>query len=229
MSLVKGMSEQAAGRIVAARRQRPYVDTADLAHRADLNRHDLDALAAADALLNLAGHRRQARWEAAAGGPAKGLLRDAAIVETQAPELPVPSEGQTISDDYRSLRFTLHRHPLALLRDKLKARRFETAETLNGYPDRRLARACGLVTVRQRPGTANGTIFVSIEDETGPVNVVVRPELIERQRKELLGSTLLGVYGIWQNVNNVRHLIAHRLVDLSALLGNLSASSRNFH
>jgi error-prone DNA polymerase len=229
MSLIKGMSEQAAGRIVAARRQRPYVDTADLAHRADLNRHDLDALAAADALLNLAGHRRQARWEAAAGGPAKGLLRDAAIVETQAPELPVPSEGQTISDDYRSLRFTLHRHPLALLRDKLKARRFETAETLNGYPDRRLARACGLVTVRQRPGTANGTIFVSIEDETGPVNVVVRPELIERQRKELLGSTLLGVYGIWQNVNNVRHLIAHRLVDLSALLGNLSASSRNFH
>lgn len=229
MSLVKGMSEAAAHRIVAARQRKPYADTADLARRADLGRHDLDALAAADALLALAGHRRQARWEAAAGAPAKGLLREAAIVEDRAPELPMPTEGQTIADDYRSLRFTLHRHPLALLRDKLKARRFETAETLNGYPDKRLARACGLVTVRQRPGTANGTIFVSIEDETGPVNVVVRPELIERQRKELLTSTLMGVYGVWQNVNNVRHLIAHRLVDLTPLLGNLAAGSRDFH
>jgi error-prone DNA polymerase len=229
LSLVKGMSEAAAERIAAARLQRPYADTADLARRADLNRHDLDALAAADALLHLAGHRRQARWEAAAGAPAKGLLRDAAIAETLTPELPMPSEGQTISDDYRSLHFTLHRHPLALLRDKLKARRFETAETLNSYPDRRLARACGLVTVRQRPGTAKGTIFVSIEDETGAVNVVVRSELIERQRKELLGASLLGVYGVWQNVNNVRHLIAQRLVDLTPLLGNLAVESRNFH
>ncbi|HTK00138.1 MAG TPA: error-prone DNA polymerase [Bordetella sp.] len=229
LSLVKGMSEAAAERIAAARLQRPYADTADLAQRADLNRHDLDALAAADALLHLAGHRRQARWEAAAGAPAKGLLRDAAIVETLTPELPMPSEGQTISDDYRSLHFTLHRHPVALLRNKLKARRFETAETLNSYPDRRLARACGLVTVRQRPGTAKGTIFVSIEDETGAVNVVVRSELIERQRKELLGASLLGVYGVWQNVNNVRHLIAQRLVDLTPLLGNLTVESRNFH
>jgi error-prone DNA polymerase len=229
MNLVKGMSEAAARRIAAARGQAPYADTADLARRADLGRHDLDALAAADALASLAGHRRLARWEAAAGPPAKGLLRDAAIVETRMPELPAPSEGQTISDDYRSLRFTLHRHPLSLLRDKLKARRFETADTLNGYPDKRLARACGLVTVRQRPGTANGTIFVSIEDETGPVNVVVRPELIERQRRELLASRLLGVYGVWQNVNNVRHLIAHRLVDLTPMLGNLATGSRDFH
>ncbi|CAM4041142.1 error-prone DNA polymerase [Bordetella bronchialis] len=229
LSLVKGMSEAAATRIAAARGQHPFAHTADLARRADLNRHDLDALAAADALLTLAGHRRQARWEAAAGPPAKGLLRDAAIVENHIPQLPMPTEGQTIADDYRSLRFTLHRHPLALLRDKLKARRFETAETLNGYPDKRLARACGLVTVRQRPGTAKGTIFVSIEDETGPVNVVVRPELIERQRRELLGSTLMGVYGVWQNVNNVRHLIAHRLVDMTPLLGDLSVSSRDFH
>jgi error-prone DNA polymerase len=229
MSLVKGMSQAAAERIVAARKRQPFAHTADLARRADLTRHDLDALAAADALLTLAGHRRQARWEAAAGAPAKGLLRDAPILESETPELPAPTEGQTISDDYRSLQFTLHRHPLALLRDKLKARRFETAATLNGYPDRRVARACGLVTVRQRPGTSKGTIFVSIEDETGAVNVVVRPELIERQRKELLGATLLGVYGTWQNVSNVRHLIAGRLVDLTPLLGKLSIGSRDFH
>jgi error-prone DNA polymerase len=229
MNLVKGMSEAAATRIEAARQQHPYTNTGDLAQRADLDRHDLDALAAADALRSLAGHRRQARWEAAAGAPAKGLLRDAAIIETQAPQLLPPTEGQTISDDYLSMQFTLHRHPVALLREQLQARRFETAEALKHYPDRRLARACGIVTVRQRPGTAKGTIFVSIEDETGPVNVVVRTELIERQRKELLGATLLGVYGIWQSVNNVQHLIAQRLVDLTPLLGKLSASSRNFH
>lgn len=233
MSLVKGMTQAAALRIEAERARQPFTSTADAARRADLSRHDLDALASADALRSLAGHRRQARWEAAAGAPARGLLRDAPIVETDAPRLTAPDEGQTVADDYRALQFTLHRHPVALLRAQLQARRFETAAALNHYPDKRLARACGIVTVRQRPGTAKGTIFVSIEDETGPVNVVVRPELIERQRRELLGATLLGVYGTWQNVNQVRHLIAQRLVDLTpllgAVLGDLNAGSRNFH
>jgi error-prone DNA polymerase len=229
MSLVKGMPEAAALRIETARQQQAYASIDDLARRADLSRHDLDALAAADALRSLAGHRRQARWEAAAGAPAKGLLREAAIVETETPQLLAPTEGQTISDDYLSMQFTLHRHPVALLREQLPARRFETAQALKDYPDRRVARACGIVTVRQRPGTAKGTIFVSIEDETGFVNIVVRTELIERQRKELLGATLLGVYGTWQSVNNVQHLIAQRLVDLTPLLGKLTATSRNFH
>src|SRR5690606_14789938 len=107
--------------------------------------------------------------------------------------------------------------------------RVDSAAVMLDYPARRLARACGLVTVRQRPQTAKGTIFVTLEDETGPVNVVVRNELIERQRRELLGATLLGVYGTWQSASGVHHLIAQRLVDLSALLGGLPARSRNFH
>lgn len=115
------------------------------------------------------------------------------------------------------------------MRPQLAARNFQPASALNGYPDKRVARACGIVTVRQRPQTSKGVIFVTLEDETGPVNVVVRPELIERQRRELLGSTLLGVYGTWQSVDGVRHLIAQRLVDLSELLGGLSMPSRNFH
>jgi error-prone DNA polymerase len=248
MSLVKGLPEQSARRIEAAREKMPaatasvsseaaeaggpapaFANVADLARRAELQRRDLDALAAADALQALAGHRRQARWEAAAGVPARGLLRDAAIVDEQAPALAPPTEGQAISADYRSLRLTLRRHPLALLRPQLQQRRFETAAALSQYPDRRLARACGIVTVRQRPGTAGGIIFISIEDETGAVNVVVRPELIESQRKELLTASLLGVYGIWQNVNQVCHLIARRLVDLTPLLGDLQAASRDFH
>ncbi|WP_156414372.1 error-prone DNA polymerase [Bordetella sp. N] len=229
LNLIKGMSEDAGMRISAARAAQPFRDSDDLGRRADLNRHELDALAAADALRTLAGHRRQARWAAAAGAPARGLLRDAAIVEDTLPDLLPPEEGQTIVDDYRSVGLTLNRHPLALLRETLRARRFETAQVLHTYPDRRLARACGIVTVRQRPGTAKGTIFVTLEDETGAVNAVIRPELIENQRKELLGASLLGIYGVWQSVNQVRHLIASRLVDLTPLLGELNTRSRDFH
>jgi len=229
LSLIQGMREDAALRIEEARAAAPYADTGDLARRATLTRHDLNALAAGDALRTLAGHRRQASWEAAASVQSRDLLRDAAIQETQAPQLSAPSEGQTVAADYRSVGLTLHSHPVALLRPQLAARNFQPASVLNGYPDKRVARACGIVTVRQRPQTAKGVIFVTLEDETGPVNVVVRPELIERQRRELLGAALLGVYGSWQSVDGVRHLIAQRLVDLSELLGGLNTQSRNFH
>jgi error-prone DNA polymerase len=127
------------------------------------------------------------------------------------------------------LRMTLNRHPLALLRGYLGTRGFMAADRLNQFPDGRLARAAGIVTVRQRPGTAHGTIFVTLEDETGPVNVIVWPSLVDTQRKELLGSSLLGVYGIWQSQQGVRSLVAKRLVDLSGLLGKLNTESRNFH
>ncbi|MBD9380541.1 error-prone DNA polymerase [Achromobacter sp. ACM02] len=229
LSLIQGMREDAARRIEDARAAAPFTDTGDLARRAALGRHDLNSLAAGDALRTLAGHRRQASWEAAASVQSRDLLRDAAIQETQAPQLSAPSEGQAVAADYRSVGLTLRSHPVALLRPQLAARNFQPASVLNSYPDKRVARACGIVTVRQRPQTSKGVIFVTLEDETGPVNVVVRPELIERQRRELLGSSLLGVYGSWQSVDGVRHLIAQRLVDLSDLLGGLNTQSRNFH
>ena len=229
LSLIQGMREDAARRIEDARAAAPFADTGDLARRAALTRHDLNSLAAGDALRTLAGHRRQASWEAAASVQSRDLLRDAAIQETQAPQLSTPSEGQAVAADYRSVGLTLRSHPVALLRPQLAARNFQPASVLNGYPDKRVARACGIVTVRQRPQTAKGVIFVTLEDETGPVNVVVRTELIERQRRELLGASLLGVYGSWQSVDGVRHLIAQRLVDLSELLGDLNTQSRNFH
>src|SRR5690606_36064160 len=153
-------------RIEQARAQAPFSDTRDLGRRAALTRRELDALAAADALRSLAGYRRLASWEASASVAHRDLLRDADSADTDAPVLPDPTEGQSISADYRSLRLTLRSHPLALLRPRLGALRFEPAEVLNTYPDRRLARACGLVTVRQRPQTAKGTIFVTLEDET---------------------------------------------------------------
>lgn len=142
--------------------------------------------------------------------------------------MPAPSEGDDIVSDYRSLGLTLGRHPVALLRPVLAKMRFLPAEVLNTFADRQLARGCGIVTVRQRPETAKGVVFLTMEDETGPVNVIVWRDLADKQRKELLGASLLGVYGVWQCERNVRHLVAKRLVDLSHLLGRLTAGGLEF-
>ncbi len=227
LNLVRGLSTEAACRIEEARAVRPFSDLHDVATRAQLMRSDLQALAAANALQSLTGHRRQALWQAVAGAAEPGLLKQAPI-EEQELQLAAPSEAENIVGDYRSFGFTLGRHPLALLRPMLAKKRFLPAEVLSTFANGQFARGCGIVTVRQRPETAKGTMFVTLEDETGVVNVIVWPDLIERQRKELLGASLLGVYGIWQCERNVRHLVAKRLVDLSVWLGKLNTHSRNF-
>jgi error-prone DNA polymerase len=227
MNIVSGLSKEAGVRIKEACAIRKFDDIPDLARRAQLNRHDLEKLAAASALAPLAGHRRQALWQAVAAAPDKDLLKAAPIDEVQI-RLAAPSEGEDIVHDYRALGLTLGRHPLALLRPVLHKMRFLPAEVLNKFNNRQIARGCGIVTVRQRPGTAKGVVFVTIEDETGPVNVIVWRDLVDKQRKELLGASLLGVYGIWQCEKNVRHLVAKRLIDLTHLLGQLETSSRDF-
>ncbi|HYD79206.1 MAG TPA: error-prone DNA polymerase [Paucimonas sp.] len=226
-NMVSGLAAEAGWRIEEARAIEPFADLGDLALRARLTRHDLQMLAHADALRPLAGNRREALWQAVAGEADKGVLRHAPIRE-EAVRLEAPSEGQDIAADYASVGLTLGRHPVALLRAALTKRKFLPAEVLNTFADRQLARACGIVTGRQRPQTAKGTMFVTLEDETGFVNVIVWPALIETFRRELLASTLLGVYGVWQCESNVRHLVAKRLVDLSPLLGGLSTRSRDF-
>ncbi|HUH88024.1 MAG TPA: error-prone DNA polymerase [Pusillimonas sp.] len=228
LNQIKGLPEKTGLRIEAARAQGPFCDLHDLAQRAGLDRSDLDRLAAADALRAISGNRRQARWSAASP-PLKGLLHSAPIHETDTPVLAAASEGSEVVADYQSLRLSLRSHPLALLRNLPQLQRFASAAQLAHYPDRRLAKACGLVTMRQRPQTANGVIFVSLEDETGIVNVIVRPQIAEHQRLPLLQSRLMGVYGSWQRQGDVCHLMAGRLVDLSALLGSLAITSRDFH
>jgi len=231
MNRVKGMREDAALRIEAARTARPFDSIEDLARRAALDRHDIDALAAADALVSLAGHRRQARWHArgaAVQTAHRDLLHDAPPQE-HALELPEPKLGEDVAADYASLGLSLKCHPLTLLRRRLHALKFATAQQLARCANGRRVRACGIVTVRQRPSTASGTIFTSIEDETGAINVIIWPDLVERQRKEVLGATLLGVIGTWQRQGEVRHLVADELVDLSPLLGRLMVGSRDFH
>lgn len=227
LNMVSGLPQDTGFRIEEARAVQPFADIDDLARRAQLNRLELEKLADANALASLAGHRRQALWQAVVGAPEKGLLKTTVIAEDDI-QLPAPSEADDIVGDYRAVGLTLGRHPIALLRPVLSKMRFLPANVLNTFADRQVARGCGIVTVRQRPETAKGVVFVTMEDETGPINVIVWRDLVEKQRRELLGASLLGVYGIWQCERNVRHLVAKRLIDLSHLLGALSASSRDF-
>ncbi|CAM2192088.1 Error-prone DNA polymerase [Paraburkholderia kururiensis] len=228
LSLLRGMRDGAAERIANARAVRRFESVRDMARRAQLDRRDLQVLAAANALPSLAGHRREALWHAAAAVPERDMLAMASP-DDETPVLRQPSEAEDIVGDYRSMGLTLGRHPLALLRARLKASRLMPASTLHTYRNGRLARACGIVTVRQRPDTAKGVIFLTIEDETGNVNVIIWPKVLERQRREVLGSSLLGVLGVWQCEGEVKHLVAHRLIDMSHLLGELPSISRDFH
>jgi error-prone DNA polymerase len=221
------MRDGAAERIENARAVRRFTTVNDLARRAQLDRHDLQVLAAANALSSLAGNRREALWQSVASVPDKDML-SVAKVEDETPELGAPSEAQDIAGDYRSMGLTLGRHPLELLRPQLLASKLMPTSTLQTYRSGRLARACGIVTMRQRPETAKGVIFITIEDETGNVNVIIWPKVFEQQRKEVLGASLLGVLGVWQCEGEVRHLVAQRLIDMSHLLGGLTAPSRNF-
>ncbi len=228
LCLVKGLAKAAAERLVAARAQRAFASVDDLARRANLNAHDMHALAAAGALAGLSGHRRDALWDVSGIERSSQLLAEAPINEAQ-PMLVAPTEGEDLVADYASLGLTLGRHPLALLRPHLQRQRMHTAAELKTLPHGRLARVTGLVTGRQRPGTASGVTFVTLEDETGMVNVVVWRALADRQRKELLRSSLMSVYGTLEREGEVVHLIAGRLRDQTALLGNLIARSRDFH
>ena len=200
---IKGLEQEAAWRIEEARAIRPFENTPDLAERANQNAGHLNALASANALESLSGNRRHALWDAVASAPDKGLLRSATVIEEPV-EMEAPGEAENIVADYRHLGLTLGRHPLALLRPRLAAMKFLPADILNQFDNGRLARGCGIVTVRQRPQTAKGVIFVTIEDESGTVNVICWPKLVEQQHRELMGAQLLGVYGVWQCERNVR-------------------------
>ena len=219
LRMVSGLAEGEGRRIAAGR---PYRSIHDL----KLNKGDLRCLAAAGALESLAGHRRFARWVAA--GAVQRAPLDIPAHEC-VPALEAPPEGEEIVADYASLGLTLGRHPLALLRKRLDKMRLLKAEELKSRPHGAPARVAGLVTCRQRPDTASGVIFVTLEDETGCMNIVVWRDLLERQRRELLGARLMGVAGVVERDGEVVHLVAQRLSDYSALLGPLATGSRDFH
>ena len=228
MRLIKGASEAMALRVMAARAAGRFADITDLARRARLERGELDVLAAGGALQSLAGHRHGARWQVAGVEGALPLFGVPRFIEGE-PLLRAPTEGEEIVGDYARLGLTLGRHPLALLRSRLAAMNCITAAELWQVKDGAPVRVAGIVINRQRPGTAKGVTFMTLEDETGQVNLVVWRKVAERQRKVFLGARLLGVTGVLQRQGDVLHLVAGRLEDHSTLLGRLQTRSRDFH
>jgi error-prone DNA polymerase len=227
LHLVHGLRSASAERIVLERAKAPFDSAEDLARRARLEQPEMQKLAAAGALHSLAGHRRQQVWEAAALHAPPELLQDAPIDEDYLELAPAP-EGEEVLWDYRATGLTLRSHPLALLRPRLERYRLKTSEELRQIPNGRTVRTAGIVTVRQQPQTANGTIFVSIEDEHGSTQVIVWRAVREAQRQVLLDTRLLAIKGRWQREGEVCNLIAEKLADLTPLLGRLATASRDF-
>jgi len=227
LGLIKSLGDAAARRIVAARVQSAFTSVQDLGERAVLNRGELEALAAAGALAALGGHRHRAFWDVASfrqALPTAPTPDDSAVL----PLLRRPTEGQDIVADYASLGLTLGRHPVALLRQRLSAAGIVSAAELQAQPAGALLRMAGIVVNRQRPASASGVTFVTLEDETGNVSVIVWRRVGEQQRLALLESRLLEVRGQLQREAGVIHLVAQRLVDRSRLLGHLMPASRDF-
>jgi error-prone DNA polymerase len=226
--LVKHLSRDGARRLLDARAARAFADIHDLAERAALDGRDLEALAASDALAELAGHRYRAAWQVSGIERALPLLPAQTAAPEGIPLLRAPREGHDIVADYGSLGLSLRRHPLALLRQKLAERGVIDTQSLWDIPNGRWVTTAGLVITRQRPGSAGGVTFVTLEDETSHVNLIVWKSVAEEQRAPLLESRLLEVRGQVQREGDVLHVIAHQLTNLSALLGSLVVESRNF-
>jgi error-prone DNA polymerase len=227
LSLIKGLAEAVGQRIVAARATLPGT-VAELAQAANLDRSALSILARAGALAAISGHRHRANWAALGLDSPTPLIPDLAVREG-IPLLRSPTEGADIVADYANLKLTLGRHPLALLRPRLDEFRCATAFEILRARHHQSVQVAGLVLSRQRPGTATGVVFVTLEDETGVINVIVWSSLVETQRRELLSARLMRVAGKVQREGLVVHILAERLFDHSPLLGRLSIESRDFH
>ncbi|WP_425481591.1 error-prone DNA polymerase [Cognatilysobacter lacus] len=224
---IDGLSETCARRIEAARALDMFTDATDLCLRADLDRRERGLLADAGALKSLLGHRHKARWAVA------GVEAQRPLFEAETPEapvaLPLPSVEDDVRTDYDTLGLTLGRHPLSLLRSALGKRRCVRSRDLKALPNGRRVAFAGLVTLRQRPQTASGVTFLTLEDEDGLVNAVVWRQVAEQYRRALLESRLLVIHGHVESQDGVQHVIAKRLENLDALLGPLATSSRDFH
>ncbi len=228
LSRISGFPQSAAQRLLAARAQAPFANAEDLARRAELDALALRQLAESGALQGLAGHRHQAAWGVAGiDARATPLLKTTRTQEAAA-QLPAPLPAQEMLADYRATGLSLNTHPLALLRAQMVNFKVQQAAQLRQARNGQVARASGLVTHRQRPETAKGVVFVTLEDETGSVNIIVWPAVALAYRRALMSSRLLTVYGTWQSQGEVRHLVARRLVDHTELLHGLVTHSRDF-
>jgi error-prone DNA polymerase len=228
LRLVFGFSEAAADRIRAARARRPFSGVDDLCHRAQLDRKHQAHLAEAGALKGLAGHRHRARW-AVSGVEAPLPLFDG-VPQTIEPSvsIPLPSAAEDVLADYASVGLTLGRHPLAFVRKQLAARRCLTSVELAQVPHGRSVRFAGLVRLRQRPETASGVTFLTLEDEHGMVNALVWRQVADAQRRPFLESRLMAISGWVERSDGVQHLVVRRMENYGELLEGLAVGSRDF-
>jgi error-prone DNA polymerase len=226
LRMVKGLSRVAGDAIVEARRAESFSDMQSLAERARLDQKALQSLAASGALAPLSGNRHQARW--AVAGVEESVPLELPAAPEAVPLLRTPGVGEDVAADYGSVGFSLRAHPLSLLRERLQRRGVVTGEELSQRMHGSAVRVAGLVISRQRPATASGVTFVTLEDETGSINLVVWPSIAQAQRRELLGARLLCVIGNVQREGEVLHVVARRLEDYSGMLGGLVARSRDF-
>ncbi|MGB8856871.1 MAG: error-prone DNA polymerase [Burkholderiales bacterium] len=225
---VKGLSDEGMSRLVQARDQAMFVDLHDLKQRAQLNMKDMNALADADAFANLAGHRRDAMWTTLGTDNMTPMLRGTQAKERQ-PWLLPPSEGEDVVADYAHVGLTLRSHPLKLLRPALRKLKLRSSDDIQQSRPGQLMRTTGIVINRQRPDTASGVVFATLEDEYGLINITVWRNVAERYRVALTQARLLTVYGTIERDTTTVYVVAGRLVDHSNLLGGLATSSRDFH
>ena len=227
LRMVKGLSEESGKSITEEREAGAYQSIQQLLERAGLDKRELGVLASAGALETLEGHRHQARWAVAGVEQPTPLFASTDRFEPT-PLLQRPTEGQNIVADYQSIGLSLERHPIRLLRDRLDRYRYVRAESLGELTTGMKISVAGLVITKQRPGTASGVIFVTLEDETGYINLVVWNQIAQRDRAALLNARLMGVHGQLQIEGGVIHVIADQLVDHTDMLGNLVTTSRDF-
>ena len=227
LRLVKSLGEAAAERITAARVATPFASVQDLTLRAQLTRGELEALADAGALRELSGNRHLTFWQVA-GSEQELPLAPVPRRAEGTPLLAPPTEGQNIAADYRAAGLTLGRHPLALLREQFEASQIVTSRALRDLPHGRGVRVAGIVTARQRPQSAGGVMFITLEDETGYVNLIVWERVWSRARRTANGSRLLEVEGMLQKEGLVTHVVARKLTDRTRMLGTLVTYSRDF-
>lgn len=232
LRLVKGLSQAAGKRISDVRRQRAFTNVADLRRRASLDRKNMEALAAADALSSISGHRHQTHWQTMALEDHRPLLpAEASPHHETGPEvrLPAPSLGEDVLADYQHTGLSLKAHPLALLRTQYPFSQCTPQKELIRLGNHRFVRIAGLITCRQRPGTASGVVFLTLEDETGNMNVIVWPAVQERYRQALMTSQLVVIKGTVEARDGVVHVIASALENHSEQLSTLTVASRDFH
>ena len=224
LRIIKGLKQSDVEILIEARNA-PYQSVHDLWRRAGLGRATLECLARADVFLSMGLTRRNALWEIKAMDDTPLPLFDFAERHEPNMTLPVMSLGEQVTDDYRALTLSLKSHPLALLRSNLNARNCVSAAELQYITHGAPVRLAGLVTSRQRPGSAKGVMFITLEDETGHANLIVWPNVFERFRRQILKTSLLEVTGEVLKEGLVIHVISHWLQDLTPWLGHLGNAS----